>query len=134
MNSGRLPTEEEGLSVLVRRPLDWPKEVLWMSCLDTEVVPCDAWGNAYVYVLDANLPAGFGIYSCGQDGMTFSNGNDLDDVNTWNHAKPWAAYYAKQRRIDQIRRLATPLAVTLLVVAGMIALAWAASKPGHPAV
>jgi hypothetical protein len=134
MHSGRLPTQEEALSVLVRRAANWPDGVPWMPYLDTTELPCDGWGNAYVYVLDANLPGGFGIYSCGRDGVTSSNGNDLDDLNTWNYARPWAAYYEKQMRSDEIRRSAMLLAVTLLVAGGIITLAWAGSKPAHRAV
>jgi type II secretion system protein G len=131
MDSGRLPTEEEGLDMLVRRPADWPDAAPWTPYLDSLEPPRDAWGNVYAYVLDANLPGGFGIYSCGRDGVISSNGNDLDDLNTWNRARPWAAYYAKQMRRVQIRRSAMPFAVALLVAGGIIARAWAGSGPAH---
>lgn len=91
--SDRLPTQEEGLSVLVVKPGDWPDGVPWAASLETPDVPRDGWMRQFVYVLDANLPHGFGIYSCGEDGKTISNGNDRDDLNTWNTRAPWRSYY-----------------------------------------
>ena len=50
----------------------------------------DAWGNRYQFV-EQNDPGLFGsnssvhVYSLGKDGKTKSNGNDLDDINSWNY-------------------------------------------------
>jgi len=127
--SGRLPTEEEGLNALMYKPGDWPKEVPWTPRLRR--LPRDGWGNAYVYVVYTNLPDGFGIYSRGKDGSTSSNGNDSDDLNTWNSAQPWLAYYAGQFRKAERRRVARLLLVALLVAGGIATLAWTKGKTRH---
>ena len=50
----------------------------------------DAWGNKYQFV-GRNEPGLFGsnssihVYSLGKDGITKSNGNDLDDINSWDY-------------------------------------------------
>jgi general secretion pathway protein G len=91
--SGRLPTREEDLSVLIEKPSDWPKAIEWTPFLETTELPRDGWNHDFVYVLNPNLPHGFGVYSCGQDGVTTSHGNDRDDINTWNAKTPWRIYY-----------------------------------------
>ncbi len=91
--SGRLPTREEGLSVLIQKPSDWPAAIEWTPFLETTELPRDGWNHNFVYVLNPNLPHGFGVYSCGEDGVTASRGNDRDDINTWNAKTPWRIYY-----------------------------------------
>ena len=46
----------------------------------------DIWGNPYHIVHEQRDGAPFpfvGIYSCGQDGVSHTTGNDPDDLNTW---------------------------------------------------
>ena len=121
---GRLPTEEEALRALIDRPMDWPDGVPWESYLDTPELPPDAWGNELVYVLDANLPVGFGIYSPGKDGVTSSRGNDPDDFNTWNIHSPAVAYYQDQRGPDWARAIL----VYLLLLGGIALVLWETSR------
>jgi hypothetical protein len=92
-----------------------------MPFLEIAEVPTDGWGHEYGYVVDANLRGGFGIYSCGLDGITSSAGNDEDDINTWNHRRPWDNYYARLRRRRKAVELLTGL-VPLLVTVAVIAL------------
>ena len=33
-------------------------------------IPIDPWGNDYGYVVDQSYSEGFGVYSCGPDGIT----------------------------------------------------------------
>ncbi len=82
MDTGRLPTTEEGVNALVVRPSGVQN---WQigGYLETTKVPKDSWGTPFGYLRDPNLPGGFGIYSCGLDGITISDGNDTDDINTW---------------------------------------------------
>jgi len=92
MDTGRLPTGAEGLDALVVQPADvshWAPG----GYLETKNIPRDDWGTNFGYVLDSNLPQGFGIHSCGLDGITISNGNDTDDINMWNTRAPSLAYY-----------------------------------------
>ncbi len=124
MHMGRFPTEEEGLSALVHKPSDWPTDIVWLPLLATADVPTDNWGNEFVYVSDVNLPSGFGIYSCGQDGVTSSRGNDPDDFNTWNVHSPTATCYQNQERRSWIRAML----VYLLILAGVVLALWEMSR------
>ncbi len=123
-NSGRLPSVEEGLGVLIHEPVDWPQGIPWEPLLQTTELPTDGWGNAFVYVLDANLPDGFGIYSCGRDGVTSSNGNDPDDLNTQNLNVRVAAYDQKPPG----RGWARAIFVYLLMLGGIILILWETSR------
>jgi type II secretion system protein G len=114
----RLPTPAEGLDVLIHKPADWPEEVAWTPYLEIPEVPRDAWNNEFTYIRDPELAKGFGIYSCGQDGVSSSNGNDRDDLNTWSKGSPWLAYYRSPWRRENLRSTITMLiAIILLVVA-----------------
>ncbi len=110
--SGRLPTREEGLSVLIDKPSDWPTAIEWTPFLETTDLPRDGWSHDFVYVLDPNLPRGFGIYSCGLDAITSSRGNDRDDLNTWNAQTPWRTYYRLSAAVTDRR--------AMLVIVGLI--------------
>ncbi|MDB6076730.1 MAG: gspG [Akkermansiaceae bacterium] len=88
VNHGRLPTEAEGLSALVKRPASLPPAENWSPLMDK--LPVDAWGHAYQYRRDRSLKDGFGLYSLGPDGISATLGNDPDDRNTWDHDKPRA--------------------------------------------
>jgi general secretion pathway protein G len=132
--TGRLPSEEEGLTALARKPVNWPDEVPWRIFVDTEHLPSDGWGNTYVYVLDAGLSGGFGVYSCGRDGTTSSNGNDPDDLNTWDNAKPLPIYYATRPRKDPRDPLTIALLATIVAATGVGTLAWARAKLSHRSV
>jgi len=118
--SGRLPTLEEGLSVLIDQPSDWPEGLPWTPILETTDLPQDGWGREFVYVADANLPRGFGVYSCGPDGVTSSGGNDRDDVASWN-----AASRLKRSRGMLAHAIETfypaSLAAALLIIGGVLA-------------
>jgi type II secretion system protein G len=118
------PTEEEGLEVLVHKPQWWPADVRWESYLEIDYVPSDGWGNKLRYVLDPELAEGFGIYSCGQDGVSASNGNDDDDLNTWNGRRHWLAYYHDQMRKENRRRSAIKLGLISLAVTIVAVLTW----------
>jgi len=130
---GRLPTPEEGLDMLIHQPADWPGQIPWTPFLEVSTVPRDAWGNRFIYVLDPELAEGFGIYSCGRDGMSFSNGNDRDDLNTWSRERPWLACYEDRMNGVDVRSCAIGLGITLLVVAASVALWKAAKSENRPA-
>lgn len=82
INAGELPTPEAGLNSLVERPDTLPSEKRWAQVMKS--IPSDAWGNPYRYLAGEGLKDGFGLYSCGPDGVSLSAGNDPDDLNTWS--------------------------------------------------
>ena len=84
MDTGRYPTEEEGLSALVEEPSDAPN---WQpgGYLETTEVPKDGWGREFVYELN---PAGgkpFVIISYGADGEEGGEENNEDLYSTDAH-------------------------------------------------
>ena len=82
MQTGRLPSSDDGLEVFVKRPENLPQEIEWQPMMSK--VPVDPWGNPYKFILDTDLPEGYGIYSKGRDGISRTIGNDQDDYNTWS--------------------------------------------------
>ncbi len=126
--SGRLPTQEEGLSVLIHKPADWPGSLPWETFLETPELPCDVWGNEFGYVLNSDWPEGFGIYSCGRDGVTLSLGNDYDDLNTWNTQAPWNDCYRIQTERREAISSAVSLVIILLIIAAVFVLLWKGSQ------
>jgi len=76
------PSTEDGLGALIKPPADEAKARKWDGpYLDDEVVPADAWGNAFVYEYppkkgSRDFP---NIMSKGQDGEE----NTDDDVVNW---------------------------------------------------
>jgi general secretion pathway protein G len=55
----------------------------------------DPWGKDVVYHCPGkHNTSGVDIYSCGKDGQSSSGGNDPDDINNWDTARPWRQYYS----------------------------------------
>lgn len=81
LTHGNIPHPEEGLQALVSRPLSLPDDREWIKIFDE--VPLDPWGNRYRYGAGEGYPYGFGFYSTGIDGVSGSQGNDADDLNSW---------------------------------------------------
>jgi general secretion pathway protein G len=76
---GRLPTEEEGLSVLVDMPEDG--EGKWQGYLDRRTVPTDPWGTPYQYERLTDDPQfDFTVISYGADTEPGGEG-DAADIN-----------------------------------------------------
>ncbi len=77
IDTGRLPTTEEGLGALLSQPsgvLDWNGPYLQRG------MPRDPWGNEYMYRQPGQKnTAGFDLYSFGPDGREGS-----DDIGNWN--------------------------------------------------
>ncbi|MCK4294049.1 MAG: type II secretion system protein GspG [Planctomycetes bacterium] len=75
MDTGRFPTEEEGLMALVKKPADatgWEPG----GYLDTPYMPKDAWNRDFFYELDPASGKPFVIISYGADGK--EGGEDLN--------------------------------------------------------
>lgn len=75
---GRLPTMEEGLSVLTRAPTDERARARWRGPYLDEAVPADPWGNPYQYSIPGRDGLPFALYSHGADGQPGGEGNDAD--------------------------------------------------------
>jgi len=75
MDTGRLPTEEEGLSVLVQEPSD-VKGYAPGGYLESKTIPIDGWGNDFVYQLSPDSYKPFVIISYGADGK--EGGEDIN--------------------------------------------------------
>lgn len=69
----------------------------------------DNWNAPYQYRLIPALPAGYGIYSFGMDGVSDSEGNDPDDVNSWTAPE-------KAAHIDPCKPRTAQVAVVSLVL------------------
>ncbi len=81
MDTGRFPTEEEGLNCLVEQPTDvtnWEPG----GYLQTTEIPKDAWGNDFIYELYPESGKPFVIKSLGADGEEGGEGYDKDLLST----------------------------------------------------
>ena len=78
--NGRLPTQDEGLQVLVSNPTErqFPRGRAFLK-----EIPRDPWGSPYQYTTSVPDGQQFGLYSFGPDRISQSRGNDLDDLNSW---------------------------------------------------
>lgn len=76
LDVGRLPTEEEGLEVLVTQPAAGADG--WLGpYLARETLPLDPWNHAYVLVIDTDGRA-FHVMSFGADGREGGDGAGAD--------------------------------------------------------
>lgn len=82
ITTGTLPPCDTGLGALVERPPNLPADAKWKKMLTK--IPEDPWGRPYSYILDPDLPGGYGLFSRGSDGISRTVGNDPDDFNSWS--------------------------------------------------
>lgn len=66
LDTGRYPTTEESLQVLVTQPANVKR---WAGPYLEEELPNDPWDNPYVYIDRADNFQGFALYSRGADGV-----------------------------------------------------------------
>ena len=81
MDTGRFPTEDEGLKALIERPSD----VITYApggYLETTEIPKDAWGRDYIYELGPESGKPFVIKSYGADGEEGGEGYNADLFST----------------------------------------------------
>jgi general secretion pathway protein G len=77
LDIGRYPTTEEGLAILITKPINLPK---WDGPYLTKSVPVDPWGNPYIY----KAPGTHGDYdliSYGKDGRPGGDAENADITN-----------------------------------------------------
>jgi general secretion pathway protein G len=67
MDTGRFPTEDEGLMALIQQPSN-VKNWQQFGYLETTELPKDGWGHDFIYVLNPPNQKPFDIISCGPDG------------------------------------------------------------------
>jgi general secretion pathway protein G len=78
IDTGRYPSTQQGLAVLVQRPSDEPR---WQGPYLAKAVPMDPWSRPYVY----RAPGQHGeydLYSLGRDGALGGEGSDAD-ITSW---------------------------------------------------
>jgi general secretion pathway protein G len=81
MDTGRFPTEDEGLKALVERPTDvqnWPPG----GYIETTDIPTDGWGREFIYRLAPENDKPFVVISLGADGQEGGEGYDSDLLST----------------------------------------------------
>jgi general secretion pathway protein G len=78
IDTGRYPSTEQGLAVLVQRPGDEPR---WAGPYLGKAVPADPWGRAYIY-LSPGQHGEFDLLSLGRDGQPGGDGEDAD-LQSW---------------------------------------------------
>jgi general secretion pathway protein G len=81
MDTGRYPTEEEGLTVLIEQPTDvqgWQEG----GYLNSTTIPKDAWGRDFVYIAYPESGKPYAIVSYGADGQEGGESYDTDLYST----------------------------------------------------
>lgn len=96
IDCGSYPSKAEGFNALVSCPTNTqPRK--WKGPYIKNATPAsmllDPWGHPYVYIFPGihNINS-FDLYSCGQDGISKSRGDDLDDINNWDKSSPRGGY------------------------------------------
>lgn len=82
LDIGRLPTEEEGLEMLVTKPADSKVSRSWAGPYLEDGLPTDPWGNPYRYSPAPSSGKPYTLYSLGADGKPGGEGNDADVGHT----------------------------------------------------
>lgn len=76
LDTGRYPTQEEGLALLVNPPVDAKLAQRWKGPYLEDGLPDDPWGNPYQYAPKPSGTHTFSLYSFGADGK--SGGTEFD--------------------------------------------------------
>lgn len=77
LDTGRFPTEEEGIDTLFVKPQAEPARGRWRGPYLDEAVPLDPWGNPYQYSIPGANSQPFALYSMGADGQR--GGTDINE-------------------------------------------------------
>lgn len=81
LDTGSLPTTDQGLAALTARPTAAPVPQNWAQGGYLERVPDDPWGRPYLY-LSPGVHGDFDIVSYGADGRSGGSGADAD-ITSW---------------------------------------------------
>lgn len=83
LDTGRYPTQQEGLQALVQNPQSAPI-VNWRGpYLKKNKIPTDEWGKPFGYEIPGKHGMGFDLYSLGADGAAGGSGDDAD-IGNWD--------------------------------------------------
>jgi general secretion pathway protein G len=82
LDTGRFPTQQEGLAVLVENPQAAPIKSWRGPYLSKNRLPADGWGNPFVYEIPSKNKMSFDIYSFGADGKSGGT-EDNADLGSW---------------------------------------------------
>jgi len=74
LERGRLPTNDEGLAILVASPTD--RRPVYLTAM-----PVDPWGRPYLYAIPGRA-GDYDIYTLAADGRAGGDGDDAD-IGSW---------------------------------------------------
>lgn len=77
LDTRRYPTTEQGLKVLIEKPVN---DAQWNGPYLRKSVPLDPWGHPYIYRIPGTK-GDYDIVSYGKDGRPGGSGEDADIVN-----------------------------------------------------
>ena len=75
LDTGHVPSAEQGLRALVERPTDEPR---WSGPYLNRALPLDPWGHAYTYKVPGDSGRDYTLSSLGKDGQPGGMGLDAD--------------------------------------------------------
>lgn len=78
LDIGRLPTPDEGLSLLSKAPADPALAPRWRGPYLDDSVPLDPWGQPYQYAVPGADGQAFALFSFGADGKRGGEGDARD--------------------------------------------------------
>lgn len=78
LDVGRLPTEEEGLAVLLNKPANSEIGEFWEGPYVDGEVPNDPWNRPYIYQLRPSKTEEFSLFTYGADGRPGGEGFNAD--------------------------------------------------------
>jgi general secretion pathway protein G len=82
LESGTLPTTDQGIKALWTKPTVEPIPDHWRAMLESETL--DPWGHAYIYRNPGkHNPGKYDVFSMGEDGQPDTD----DDIGNWPDAK-----------------------------------------------
>ena len=83
LDTGRHPTLQEGLPVLVQNSQPTPIPNWRGPYLKKNKIPADEWGRPFVYEIPSKHGMAFDLYSLGADGKPGGTGDDAD-IGNWD--------------------------------------------------
>ncbi len=83
LDTGHLPTTEQGLAALATRPSNEPK---WAGPYLAKAVPSDPWGHPYGYHQPSDAGHDYELVSLGRDGQPGGAG-DGADISVWDSGR-----------------------------------------------
>ena len=83
LDTGRYPSVQEGLLVLVQNTQPTPIANWRGPYLKKIKIPTDEWGNSFIYEIPSKHGVAFDLYSLGADGKP-GGAEDDADIGNWN--------------------------------------------------